>query len=292
MQCARSRDAKPSRRRADSGMLECSDAGGDMRIGVLALVFLASAAHAGAYLEMAYVDLEKPDEQQGSTKFWAQSGLVRAETGDADGSYVLFRDGKLISVQPDEKRYRVIDKATMDRMGQHLADARKQMEARLAQLPPEQRAAMEQMLQGQLGAPKAAAALDARETSRSETVAGHDCKIWELYTGKTKEQELCVAAPGSLPGGDELYAAMKQVAALTEGLGAGLDPGLRDPYLAQVQRIGGVPILTRDFQAGKASDETRLVTVRSESLPASTFELPAGFSEEQLNLPAGKAPPK
>ena len=254
-----------------------------MRSWILASIFAASAAQAGVYLEMGHVDLAQPKAKPEPLKVWAQDGAMRSEAGDAGGGFSILRDQKLYVVEPKQKSFRVIDKAAVERMGQHLAALHDQMQARLAKMPPEQRAAMEQMMQGRMPGAETVKP-EVRETSRSEKVGGHACKIWEILRGTEKEQELCVAAPGALPGGDELFAALKQMAALTEGLGSNYSG--RDSYLAEVQRIGGVPILTREFQGGKATEETRLVTVRSESVAAERFQVPAGFSEQKLTMPA------
>src|SRR5262249_30265987 len=143
--------------------------GGEMRTLFLSLILAASAAHAGAYLEMNHVDLTQPKAKPRSMKVWAQDGRSRSESGEADAGFSILKDQKLYVVQPKEKRYRVIDKAAVDHMGQQMAEMHKQMEARLAKLPPEQRAAVQQMMQGHM--PDAQAAKpEARETSRSETV--------------------------------------------------------------------------------------------------------------------------
>src|SRR5581483_11816976 len=98
--------------------------------------------------------------------------------------------------------------ATVDQMAAKLADARKQMQAAMANMPPERRAMMEKMM-GQLGGAGAAAADEGskrslKNTGRTETVANIKCTVWEATVGKDKVEELCAAAPGSVPGGDEM----------------------------------------------------------------------------------------
>ena len=44
-------------------------------------------------------------------------------------------------------------------------------------------------------------------------------------------------------------------------------------------------LLTRDFSDGKATSEMRLTVVRKESVPGSSFEVPAGFTEKKLEFP-------
>jgi len=102
-----------------------------------------------------------------------------------------------------------------------------------------------------------------------------------------KNQELCVVAPGSLPGGNEVMKAMRDMAEMSrdflEKIGAGTGPA-NDAW-SDLEQVKGVPILTRDFTDGKATGETRLSAVREEGLGAATFEVPKGFKEHKVLLP-------
>jgi hypothetical protein len=172
-----------------------------------------------------------------------------------------------------------------------LADARKQMQAAMANMPPERRAMMEKMM-GQMGGAGAAGDQGPKrvlkKTGRTETVAGIKCTVWEASVGTNKVEELCAAAPGSVPGGDEMMKTMREVGemlkAFTQSFGAGskMDNDWRD-----METINGVPVLTRDFSDGKVSSETRLTAARKESVAAGQFEMPAGYTEKKISFGPG-----
>lgn len=248
---------------------------------LVALALFTGSAQAGVYLEMSHVDLSEPRAPAEVSKFWAQDGRARTEAADSDGEYMIFRDQQMIMVQPKKRSYRVMDKTTVDALGARMADMRRQMEAQMANLPPEQRAAMQRMMGGRMpGAAQEAPKRRAQATSRSETVGGRSCRIWEIYEGTTKDEELCVVPPGSLPGGDEFYAIMKNMAAMMEGMVKALGSmGDVDDYFRDMERIDGIPILSRDFSKGKATDETRMSVVRKETVPPAAFEVPKGFKK-------------
>lgn len=252
-----------------------------MRILLATLVMVTGTAHAGAYLEMSHVDLTRPKDRPTISKFWAQAGRARAETSGDRGQYTIFRDEQMFIVEPKQRSYRVMDKATMEAMGRRMADMRRQMEARMAKMPPEQRAAMQRMMNGAVpGAVAAVAKRQVQATSRTEAAGGRSCRVWEIYESGAKDEELCVVPPGSLPGGDEFFAAMKNMASMTErmtkamGGQAGRGEG---NYFQELKRINGIPVLTRDFQNGRPTHETRMNVVRRESVPDAAFEVPAGF---------------
>jgi uncharacterized protein YneF (UPF0154 family) len=252
---------------------------------ILSLALASTAASAGVYIESHEVELGvKPAPAPEVSKMYFDGGRMRSN--DADGDGAIFKNKTIYALNSEDKTYTSVDKAAMDRMGGQLAEARKKMEAQLASLPPERRAMMEQMMSQMGGAPGGKQPRrEVKSTGRSESVAGFKCTVWEVTLDGQKHQELCATAPSAIPGGTEVLATMREIGTMMEGLSAGLGPMARrsaNEEWKDVAKIGGVPILTRDFEGGKASSETRLAVIRSESVPASMFEVPAGFKERKM----------
>ncbi len=124
-------------------------------------------------------------------------------------------------------------------------------------------------------------------TGRTETVAGIKCTIWEATEDGKKDQELCSAAPSSIPGGDEIMKTFRDISAMLSSFTAGLGTGTRNEPWHDMEKINGVPILTRDFSDGKAHSEMRLTAVKKESVAGSSFEVPAGFTEKKMSFGPG-----
>jgi hypothetical protein len=255
---------------------------------LLTIAFAATTASAGTYIESSKTELGvKPAPAPEVSKIWFDGGRMR--TNDGTGTGAIFKDQKVYALDAERKTYSVVDKATMDRMGGQMAEARKQMEAQMANMPPERRAMMEQMM-SQMGggagaAMKKAVKRDVTATGRTETVSGFKCAVWEVALDGVKDQEVCATSPGSLPGGPEVLKTMREMGemlkGLTEGLGSMARRTAADAW-SDLAKINGVPILTRDFEGGKATSETRLTAIRSESVPASMFEVPAGYKERKM----------
>lgn len=253
---------------------------------LLATAFISSAATAGVYIESSEVELGvKPAPAPSVAKIWFDGGRMRSTDSGGDGA--IFKDQKLYGLDATRKSYTVVNKAEMDRMGGQLGEMRKKMEAQMANMTPEQRAMMEQMMgkMGGAGPGKAPAKRDVTSTGRTETVGGYKCTLWEVKVDGVKESELCAAAPGSLPGGSEMMNTMREMGEMLKGLTQGLGSMARKTAAdawADLAKIGGIPILTRDFEDGKATSETRLSVIRSESVAASMFDVPAGYKERKL----------
>jgi hypothetical protein len=261
---------------------------------IVAVSLMSSATYAGAYLETA--SGAPGSKQPQVNKMWFDGGRMRTENGgQGEGGVAIFKDQAMYVLNPQGKSYRKIDKATVDQLSTQLAQARKQMEAAMQNMPPERRAMMEKMM-GQMGGAGGAATAQApkrvlKNTGRTETVAGIKCTVWEASVGGQKEQELCAAPPGSVTGGDEMMKTLREVGEMLKGFTQSFGTTSKaDNAWRDMDTIKGLPILTRDFEGGKVSSETRLAVARKESIAPGRFDVPAGYTEKKLTFGPGAGP--
>lgn len=257
---------------------------------LVALLLIPSAASAGVYMETAHKDLIEPGKSSEKHKMWFDSGNFRAEDAGAR-AVQIYKDKVVYILEMDEKRYTTLDKEGVDRLSGQISEARKQMEARMADMSPEQRAMVEKMMGsmgGTISGPEPARTLKA--TSRTDSAAGQSCKVWEVTVDGRKEEELCVVAPSSLPGGAEMMSTMRELGDLFKGfmqsLGGAGNNAINNAW-RDLQAVNGIPIITRTFDNGKATHEIRLTTVRTESVPAASFTVPTGFKQRKLDPRGG-----
>jgi hypothetical protein len=237
---------------------------------------VAGTAHAGAIMHESRKDLPGGKERDSAT-IYAQDGMMRRDSLDENGhvtNMALFRDGVLWEVNIPKRTYQKIDKDTLSKAG---------MEAKFAKLPPEQRAMMQRAMEAMSKAPqKPQPEFVVSDTGRTEEVAQHSCRIWELKEGDKLETQVCVISPGSIPGGEDVIAAHKKWAAavkdsmVTNPMFKGLGFQSR---VAEYEKIQGFPILTRRFSGGKPVGEEYLKSSSKETLPPEKFEVPQGFTE-------------
>jgi hypothetical protein len=260
-------------------------------IAAAVLLGFSSASLAGVVMQMQDKDLQNPKAQARTQTFYFQDGAFRTETaGESEAS--VFHDQTMYMLDTAKKTYRKFDKAQMQNLADQLGGMRKQMEARMATLPPEQRAMIEKAMggagvtSGTAGKPSGPV-FSVRDTGRNESAAGYDCRLWEILSDGRKEYEICAAGPAAFPSGNDMIKSMvgigdflSSLAKSFGGLGAGVGG-----YWSQIQKINGVPIITRDFDSkGKLDSETRATLVKNESIPAALFAVPAGYTEKKVNL--------
>lgn len=259
--------------------------------GFLGAALVSITATAGVYMESTDVDLAA-NEPAAVTRMWFDGGRMRTERSETGivRNIALFKNDTMYVINPRSKSYHAIDKATIERVGDRVAEARRRMQDQMASLSPEQRALLEKMTGGAaFSAPPPTRTL--KNTGRTETVAGIRCTIWEATVNGAKKEELCAAAPGVVAGGSEVTGTLREIGEMMKGFTENFTaPGRKSasPW-SDMETIRGVPILTREFSDGKAILETRLTAVRVEPAPAAAFDVPAGYQERKLG-PASVSP--
>jgi hypothetical protein len=260
-------------------------------ISAAALMLAISGGTAlSAYAGTVMVTERKDSNGVNTQTMQVQSGNLRmSELGKNDNTSFVMAGKTMYIIDDEKKSYHVLDEAAMKRMGDRMAQAREQMQAQMASMPPEQRAMMEKMM-GRAAAPSAPPPVtrsDYRRTTRSESAAGVSCKVWEGYENGKKTEEICVAPVGSIPGGGEFIAALKQMAinmdAFTKSLGGNARHRMENAW-SQLDSIGGLPIISRDFDGGKVTSTMTMKSIKSASLPAATFSPPAGYKMEAMDM--------
>lgn len=252
--------------------------------GALLGICASLAAQAGVKIETVTRNIATGKEGALQT-LYVQAGALRAET--SDGDIVLFRNDTLYMIDNAERSYRTMDKATMEKLAGTLGTAMQQMQAQLANLPPEQRAQVEQLLGGRLGggAGQKPDVYETVDTGRSDSAAGRACRNWQVKRNGVIESEVCVAPYASLAGKEDVQALLRKMSELFESLARSL-PQMSQSVTGAMHaytRINGYPVRVREYGNGKpGTEEDVLKSWQETTIPAAMFEPPAGY--RRINL--------
>ncbi|WP_116807080.1 DUF4412 domain-containing protein [Steroidobacter cummioxidans] len=256
-----------------------------MLVRTLPLLFLALTAHAGTKMETVSRDLSGGRSTTVNT--WAQGGMMRVET-QANESTVLFKDDTIYAISHKDKSYVAMDRASMKRMAEQLNPALQMLQERMKTMTPEQRAQMEKMLGTRIpGAQEAPTEI--KRTSRNDKINGYSCTYVEVREAGVLTDELCVVPANALKGSAELMNSAQKMSALLQDMMAGMDaPWMKQMVQKQLQNfeaLGGIPVVSRHFVDGKPQNETSLSNISSQTLAASLFEIPAGYTKKDMMAP-------
>jgi hypothetical protein len=253
-----------------------------------AMGFAVGTAQAGTTLETVNRNLSGGDTTTIST--WAQNGMLRMEAKPSDAT-MIFKDDTLFSINHKDKSYYVMDRASMKKMADTLGPALKAMQEQMKNMTPEQRAQMQKMLGGRMpgGMGEPEKKEEIKRTTRTDKISGYSCTYVQVLEDGVLTDEMCVAPGNTLKGSDELIVAAKRMSDLLKEMMSSMDaPWLKQMAEKQTQnfeKLGGIPVMSRHFEDGKPTNETSMSFIRAESLAASMFDVPSGYTKKDMAAP-------
>jgi hypothetical protein len=255
----------------------------------IATIFLAAGlahvASAGVYVETVSNNL-KTNSSRLAQKIYVQGGSGRFE--DEEGRASIIKGDTIYVIDQADKSYVVLDKATMEQLGKQVGAAMEQMKEQLAKMPPEQRAQIEQMMGIQSGADTGGWTMDAVDTGKTDKVEGRACKVWDIKVNDQPDHQVCVVPYSSLPGTEDFKSVFEKFAKVFEDMAKNLPQlsGAMNNQMSALRKVNGYPMRTRSYENGRLAPEEQVVKVwREQAIPASMFEVPAGFKQKQMSPP-------
>ncbi len=254
----------------------------------LLLVLLVAAPVSAQGITM--VQRETRNGRETTNRMQMDRTHVRAETRNGTEQVAVVYDGggdvaRMINIE--KKTYMEMTRAEVQQMGQQVSGAMAAMQAQMANLPPEQRAMVEQMMRGRgagmPGMPGAAApARIEYRRSGADKVGQWACNKYDGYRGQEKVVEVCAADPSSLG----LTAADFEVTRKLADFLRGLMPQAADQMsvlgTAEDQGFAGFPIKRTSYRSGMVDSVSELTELRRDAIPSGTFDVPAGFRREAM----------
>ena len=253
---------------------------------LLLLGCLAGAAQAGTVIQQQELQPGGSQARQQVT-IYVDAGKLRVEgENPGSGKYALiFDQAKQVTWMADlgKGTYMEFTAAQVQGMANQMQSAMRQMEAEMANMPPDQRAMMEQMMKGRMGAMGGGAAppKTVREKAQGVKVGAFTCTRYEVLTGGQLSQEVCAAPVGDLKLDPAAYETFKALAEFYEPLTRQIPRGnwTAPSGLSQIQ---GFPVQTISYEGQRPTSEWRLVSIENRSLDAALFTLPAGLKKTEM----------
>jgi len=265
------------------------------------LVFsLFAAAAAMPVLAGSVFEMTSSGSAAVAQTIFVQNGMLRVDAAamGADGpTTMIFRDGEMLIVDASQRSFYRLTEASMAELGAQLGQvneqmsaAMQQMQAQLANLPPDQRAMMERMMKDRmpnLAAMTQAAAPTMRvEQGGSRNVGNYACTDYALYADDTKTQEICAADYDSVPGAQEVAGALGEMQgffqSLRDAVSSPLLSGMQNNPFDLMTQVQGFPVSSRVYLNGNLQQELMLSGVEQRDIEASLFEVPAGYTERSM----------
>ncbi|HXJ01888.1 MAG TPA: DUF4412 domain-containing protein [Micropepsaceae bacterium] len=262
---------------------------------------LCSHAMAGVVITSTQTKLDT--HEAGPVTVYVDSDRLKVESG---GNIVIFRGdlNRLWVIDPARHSYMEMTPETMQRMSGQLAGAQAQLGAagaqlqeRLAQMPPEQRAMMAQMLASRgVTLPDAGPAAQSApaqavfaKAGGGKTVAGWSCENYTKTVNGQQQEQVCIARAASAGLTASDFQVMDKIAAFVAPVSSSpMVPRMDYMNWNEMNKaIGfqGLPVDTTIFLQGRPLTQTVLTKIDHAAIPANTFDLPQGFTKREMGMP-------
>ena len=252
----------------------------------LLLCSVAWQAQAGVVIQQVERAIGNNQSRQTVT-ISMDSGKLRVE-GDNPGSgkyLLIFDNGKQVMQMADlqKKSYMEITKADVEGMANAMEQMKQQMEQAMANVPPAQRAMMEQMMKGKMGGMAAPPQITVRDKGASDTVGQFACKQYEILSNGQVSSEVCAADPSQIKLDASAFETFKALADFYAPLRRSM-PQIGSGWTAPdaMDQIKGFPVRTIVYEGGKPSSEWVLQTVEERAVDAAQFTLPSGLKKQEM----------
>jgi hypothetical protein len=217
---------------------------------------------------------------------------MRAEMGGASGAtqIVIFDSQQQVLriINIGSKSYTEMTKADADRMGAKVSAAMEGMKEKLAQMPPEQRAKMEAMMARIGGAPGAGPTKPDFRPAGKDKVGKWACDKYEGFRNNEKVTEVCTVDPKVLGLTAADFEVSKQVAAFFQKMVPMAGDQIVGIGTIETQGFNGIPIRRATYRQGKVVSTSEVVQVGRQTFPASSYEVPAGFTKQVMQTDSPK----
>lgn len=258
-------------------------------LSIAVLLLAAAPLSAGVALDMVTTDASGQIIE--AMKVYAQSGKIRmdgvGQPADEQMS-MIFLGEEFLVLDHANQTYIVVDAAMIADVGSKMEVAMQKMEAQLANMPPEQRAMVEEMMQGQMQGLMGAQS-EKRIPPRVEKIGAGQweskpCTQYAVYKGAEKTQEICAAPLDEIQGVGEAMSAFESMAGfmnmLSESMPEPMGSAMAENPMELIDQIDGFPVRRVDFSHGQIVSETTLEGVVEQVLDENLFAVPADYTRQ------------
>lgn len=256
------------------------------------ILFLCGGLCLAAQATTVRFEVTSPGEPAQVNEMYFRDDVLRMQPGagdDEENITIIYRGDKELMwlINEDERSYIQMDKETMARLGKQVSGALAQLEAQLAQLPPEQRAAMEKMLKGRLPqTPTAKETTELRDTGETRRVNGYPCVKYEFYRGGRLESEIWATDASNLEAAHNLTTVLAGMADFYSELIESIPAAAQSDFdFAGVGELNRFPIRIRKFADRRVESEINMKQIGVKDVSDSLFEVDPSYKRRQIGPP-------
>jgi hypothetical protein len=254
-------------------------------IPMVAILLVASSAYAGVILK-SESKIYGSQRINAKTTLYLERDRMRMETTDDTGEkeVVIFRKDKQLFwvIDPKKGTYTEITKAQLRQMKRQMDEYKKEMEAAMKNMPPEQRAMVEQMMKGQMPSAQPQEPEINYRRGGSGKVGLWYCTKYQGFSKGSKVEEVWVTPFDKLGITPSDLKILNQMGNFFDEFYLGSGNSIVGDTEKWKNTFKGFPVKTTSYKHGNVVYEDHLEEVKKTRLSQTLFELARGLRKNTL----------
>lgn len=263
---------------------------------VVSSILVSSVAWAGSVLELTTREYAQDPPVLGTVQITTEDNSSRLEitsisSNESGGMIYNGARKEIVAIDHDRQEYYVITQEQIELIAGQIEVAMKEMEAALAQMPPQQREFAKKMIEAQMPVKKTGFSNGTlSKTGETGNFSGYDCDYYDVLNGQKKFRDICVTPWEDFPEGREVASAMQEMgdffASMRDAFAKSGGMDLMDSQqemFAYMKELGGYPIQAREYDAkGKLTKEAVLTASSNGEVDPALFDPPKSYQRKDL----------
>lgn len=258
---------------------------------LLAVVFLTVfIAYAEAGVVITSIDTSFADSRDSgtSTAYIGDNGM-RAETrAHSENTTIIFRSDKEVfwMINRAENSYTEMTRKDIKKIKGQMDESTRMMQEQMKNMPPEQRAMVEQMMKGQ-AIPAQPEKTVFKKIASGIKVNKWNCDKYDGYRGGQLTEEVWTTSWKNLGIDQKDFRVMQRMGAFMSELSpdAASQFNIGSDEWEKEQGYPGVPVRTISYSRGKKVFQTEIQDIKKQQIDPSLFELPKGLTKQDFSGP-------
>jgi hypothetical protein len=263
------------------------------RFQAVLLVFLLLAgfvayAEAGLVITSVNTSFNDPRDSGASTAYIGDNGMRIETRTQGENIIMIFRSDKEVFwiINTADKSYTEMTKKDIETIKGQMDEAMRMMQKEMKNMPPEQRALIEQMMKGK-AMPVQPEKPVFKKVVSSVKANKWKCDTYEGYRRGQLTEEVCATSWKNLGIGQKYFRVMQRMSAFMSELSpdAASRFHIGSDAWEKEQGYPGIPVRTISFSMGKKVFQTEIQDVKQQQIDPSLFELPKGLTKQKFTGP-------
>jgi hypothetical protein len=204
----------------------------------------------------------------GTSTSYLASDHVRMAREEGNETIVDLKTGVMTTLDGKKKTYYTVTKQDIEQMAVKMKERMN---------TPEMKKAMEMM-----GSMASGMAMDVKKTGTTRKIAGYGCQEWAITMGAMSTIKECVSTELQYPA--HAFDAYKEFSEGMKNMMGAFGPMAKAgaEFAEKMKNVKGFPVASStvvDVMGNKSTIETEVIEVRRGPIPASVWEIPAGYTK-------------